>query len=135
MPSIVRSILVVLLGWLVGSAVMMALHFATTLIYPLPEGVSLWDMDALRAVAATMPAGAWLLASLEHAIGTLVGAWLAARLAGRSPLIQALIVGALFLLGGVVNLLQLKPPLWWIWPVDLGLYPVAALIGFILARR
>src|SRR5262245_39915449 len=135
MPSIVRSILVVLLGWLVGSAVMMALHFASMLIYPLPEGVSLWDREALLAAAAAMPAGAWLLVSLAHGIGTWVGAWLAARLASRAPLIHALIIGGIFSVGGIVNLLQMRPPLWWVWPADLAMYPVAALIGFILARR
>lgn len=137
MPLWLRGILVVVLGWIVGSMVMMALHFLSLLVYPLPEGTDWMNPESMKTAMAAMPTGAWLAASLAHMVGAFAGAWLAASLAGRAPLIHALIIGAIFLAGGIMNLSNLQPPesMQWIWVVDLAIVPVAAVFGGLLARK
>ena len=69
-----------------------------------------------------------------HAAGSLAGAWLAAKVAGRAPLVHGLIVGGVFLSCGIVNLLQIPHPAWF-GPADVAAYLPAAYLGARLAAN
>jgi len=49
---------------------------------------------------------------LAHAIGTLVGAYIAARIAATHKFKFALGIGAAFLIGGIINVINLPAPTW-----------------------
>ena len=132
MPPVLRSVLAVLAGLVVGSAVNMGLLWVNSLIFPLPAGVDGTDPAALSAALAKAPPTAWVLILLAHGGNALVGAWLAAKLAGRAPLVHGLTVGALVLCGGIANLRSIPAPLW-VAVVDLALYLPAAWLGAKLA--
>ena len=51
---------------------------------------------------------------LAHAVPSLVGGWLAARLAATRPMTFALVVGALHLLGGIAAAFMIPAPTWFI---------------------
>ena len=127
MHPLVRSFLAVLAGIVVGSIVNMALIFLNMLV-ALPPGIDRNDQAALSAAFADAPPSALILVLLAHSGGTLVGAWLAAKLAGRAPLTHGLIVGVWFLIGGIVSIFMIRSPAWFI-PVDLVLYLPAAWLG------
>ena len=73
---------------------------------------------------------------LAHALGTLVGALVAAGIAVNHKMKFALGVGAWFLLGGIMNIIMLPSPLWFT-IVDLaGAYiPMAYIAGKLIERR
>ena len=129
------NVLAVVVGIALGMVFMMALHMASTLVYPLPDGVDFMSTDAenqtkLNEWFASLPAGAFLLATLCHGLGCMSGAILATLISGRRSLVPAIIVGVFFMVGGIMNLSAIPHPAWF--PiVDLPVY----LLGAILAGR
>ena len=72
---------------------------------------------------------------LAHALGTLVGAYIAATIAVNHKMKFALVIGGWFLLGGIVNIFMLPSPIWFT-VVDLaGAYIPMAYIGGKLAIK
>ncbi|MBL8857602.1 MAG: hypothetical protein JNL28_03735 [Planctomycetes bacterium] len=130
---ILMVIVGIIIGVVVGSAVMMGIHFASLQVYPLPEGIDLFSSEPdmrkrLVEWMATLPIGAWLWAWLAHAVGCLAGAVVAMFIAGRRSMLPALVVGAWFTFGGVLNAIQMEAPVWFYfidWPIYLlGAYAV-----------
>jgi hypothetical protein len=82
-----------------------------------------------------MPDSAFVLVLLSHAMGPLGGGFVAAWIAGRAKVIHALVVGAFFLVGGVMNLMELpQHPLWFRFADPLMYLPVAYVAGMLAPR-
>jgi hypothetical protein len=128
-----RSILAVLMGVVVGGLLVAAVEFVSHLIYPPPPGLNHSDVDALKGAMATAPAGALLLVLLAWALSSLGGGWLAASVARRSHTLHALIVGAILMAMGILNMLVIPHPPWF-WLAALVLFLPAAYLGARLAR-
>jgi hypothetical protein len=62
----------------------------------------------------------FLFPFLAHALGTLVGALVAGLLAASQRLLLGLMIGALFMAGGIMMVIQLPSPLWFS-ALDIGL--------------
>jgi hypothetical protein len=110
-----RSVLAVLAGT-ITAGVLIAIVEATSsaIFYPLPPGMDLHDHEAMREHIHSLPIGAFLFVLADWAIGSFAGSWVAARLATRARPVHGLIVGAFFLLSGVLNMLMIPHP-WWMW--------------------
>jgi hypothetical protein len=144
--SLVRSVGAVIAGLVVGSAVNMAIiTFNTHVLYPLPQDVSMNDPEAFGDYIRKLPPPAFFVVFTAHFGQALVGGYTAARLGGATTsgsnstgtsssteglatmMILSQTVGALTLLGAVLNNLSLPVPLWtWI---EMPLFPVMAWIA------
>jgi uncharacterized membrane protein YqgA involved in biofilm formation len=134
MSSTLRNVLAVVAGVVVGGAVNMALISVSGSVIPLPEGVDPADMESLKANIDRFEPRHFLMPFLAHALGTLVGAFLAARLAASRRTALALGVGVFFLLGGVANAFLLPTPGWFLAADLLLAYLPMAWIGGRLGR-
>jgi hypothetical protein len=132
MPAILRSILAVIAGFIVGAVVNMALIQLNSLLFPELARIDWNDRAAVAEAMANAPPSAFLLILLAHSGHAFVGAWLAVKIAGRAPLVHGMIIGVLVLLGGIAALRMIPPPAWFA-PVDLVLYLPAAWLGTRLA--
>jgi hypothetical protein len=112
MNPILRNVLVVLLGLVVGSAVNMGIIMISGSIIPPPPGVDVSDTESLKASMHLFEPKNFLFPYLAHALGTLVGAFLVAKLAVSRHLQLAMIIGFLFLIGGVASVMMLPSPAW-----------------------
>lgn len=134
MHPLVRNILAVVAGLVVGSAVNLGLINLGMVIVPLPEGADTSDMAALRESMKSFTPMNFLFPFLSHALGTLAGAFLAAKLATSYKMIFAIGIGAWFLLGGIMMIVMCGGPLWFI-AADLILaYIPMGVIGGMLAK-
>lgn len=133
--SILRSVLAVVFGLLLGSAVNMGLILLGGSLIAPPAGADLSTMEGLKAALPLFEPRHFLFPFLAHALGTLAGAATASGLAGAHRGIAAGAVGTLFFAGGAANVLLLSGPLWFNL-VDLLLaYAPMAWLGYALARR
>ena len=82
------------------------------MVIPPPAGADLTTSDGLKAAMHLMEPKHFIFPFLAHALGTFVGAYLAARIAATRKMTMALIVGVLFLIGGIINVVMLPSPLW-----------------------
>ena len=112
MHPILRNILAVLAGIVTGSLVNMALVTVGPMVIPLPEGADATTMEGLAASIPLFEPIHFLFPFLGHALGTLVGAFLAAKLGATRKQTLAMIIGFWFLIGGIANIYMLGGPLW-----------------------
>lgn len=112
MRSAGRSVLAVLAGIVVAMIVMFIFEGISGHLFPLPPGIDLHDHQAMTQHMDELPVGAFFTVLAGWAVGSFVGAWVAARLAGRVRLMHGLVVGAFFLAATVTVMLTIPHPLW-----------------------
>lgn len=113
MNATLRNILAVIGGWLGGSIVNMGLIQLGHSFFPI-EGLDPKDMESLAAIMPTLEPKYFLFPFLGHALGTFAGAALAASIGINRKMILAMLVGGLFLLGGIMINYMVGGPLWFI---------------------
>lgn len=111
--KIIRNILAVIVGAFIGGSINMALIMSSDSIIPLPEGIIPGDMNSLAENIHRFEPINFIMPFLAHALGTLVGAFLAAKIAASNKIYFAMGIGALFLIGGVQMAMELNSPLWY----------------------
>lgn len=130
-----RNALALFAGLAAGSVVNMGLISMSGSVIPPPEGADVTTLEGLRASIHLFEPKHFLFPFLAHALGTLTGAYVAARLAASRPMAWALGIGVLFLAGGAANVAMLPSPMWFN-AVDLvGAYLPMAWIGGRLGHR
>jgi hypothetical protein len=135
MPKFLRTLLAVILGFVLGSLVNMALITISGQVIPPPAGADVSTMEGLKAALPLFEAKHFVFPFLAHALGALVGVLVACLLVPARSATPAYIVGGLFLLGGIANSFMLPAPVWFI-IVDLLLaYLPMAWLGQALAQR
>ncbi len=133
MPPILRNILAILAGLLVGSAINMAIVTVGPMVIPLPAGVDMSDMDTFAENLKLLKLANFIAPWLAHALGTLVGALIAAKVATSHKMKFALGIGVFFMLGGIWMVVMFGGPLWFAVLDLLGAYLPMAYLGGILS--
>ncbi|MDC3305791.1 hypothetical protein OAV36_02585 [Flavobacteriales bacterium] len=138
--DILRAISTTIIGVILGMMGMMAMHYLSMVFYPLPEGVTMEDAEALNKYMAIAPLGAMLLVIISHAMGSFIGAVLATLLSQISKWknstafkYQWLVIGLIFTYAGWMNLQELTHPDWF--KIDLLFYLPAAYLGYKLVAK
>ena len=129
MGKTIRAILAVLAGMAVGSAVNMGPILLSPYVIPPPPGVDVTDMDSLASSMHLFQFKHFIFPFLAHALGTLAGAYLAVMIASGYRLKISMLIGSLFLLGGISNAMMLPAPGWFIGVDLIGAYLPMAWIG------
>jgi len=134
MNPMIKNILAVGAGWIGGSLVNMGLVTIGHSVFPIP-GADPNDMEALAAIMPDLEPKYFLFPFLAHALGTLAGAYLAARIADNNKLKLALAVGLLFLIGGILVNYMLPGPMWFaVLDIALAYIPMAWIGGKLGSR-
>jgi hypothetical protein len=112
MNPIVKNILAVIAGIIVGSVVNMGIIMISGSIIPPPNGVDVTTTEGLKASLHLFQPQHFIMPFLAHALGTLSVAFLAAIIAENHKMIFALSIGVFFLIGGIANTFMLPSPVW-----------------------
>lgn len=126
MNPILKNVLAVvagvIVGWIINGGLIMLLGPMSV-----PEGVDPMDMESIKANMDKYQPVHFIVPFLAHALGTLAGAFTAAKL-GFSKKVVAMVIGAFFLLGGIAAVKMIPGPTWFA-VVDLALayFPMAFL--------
>lgn len=136
MNPIVKNIMALLAGCLVGSIVNMGIIMLSSSVIPPPEGADVTTMEGLKSSMHLFQPKHFIMPFLAHAFGTFVGAWVTALIAASYKLRVALAVGVFFLAGGISNVFMLPSPLWFIvLDLTVAYLPMAFLGGKIVTRK
>lgn len=135
MNSLLRNLLAPVAGFIAGSMVNMLLVNTGPMVVPLPAGADVSSLEGLRESMKLFRPANFLFPFLGHALGTLAGAFVAAKLAAAHKQKFALAVGVLFLLGGAAMIKLIGGPTWFnVTDLVLAYLPMAW-IGGRLAQR
>lgn len=112
MNPILRNVLAVIAGIIIGGVVNMGIIIISGSVIPLPQGVDNTTVEGLKASAHLMGPQHYIFPFIAHAGGTLVGAFGAAKIAVTQKTNLALLVGGFFLIGGIMMVMQVPSPMW-----------------------
>ena len=112
MNPYVRNTLAVIAGLVLGSIVNMLLVKLGPLMVPLPDGADVSTPEGLAQSMKLFEPIHFLFPFLAHAIGTLVGAFVAAKIAVSHQFKFAMLIAILFLAGGIMAVNMFGGPLW-----------------------
>ena len=134
MNPIARNILALIAGIVLGSLVNMGLISIGSALVPPPAGADLSTAEGMRAGMQMFTPAHFLFPFLAHALGTLAGAFVAARFASTHKMKFAIAIGVFFLIGGAMMVAMLDAPMWFnVSDLVLAYIPMA-ILGGLLAR-
>ena len=135
MNPIIKNILAVIAGAVIGGIVNIFLVNTGPVVIPPPPGADVTTMEGLKESMHLFEFKHFIFPFLAHALGTLVGATIAAMIAANRKKTYAIVIGVFFLAGGVTNVFMLPSPGWFI-AVDLLLaYIPMGLLGYKLYEK
>jgi hypothetical protein len=136
MNPIIKNILAVVAGIILGSAVNMGIIMISGSIIPPPDGADVTTMEGLKASMHLFQPKHFILPFLAHALGAFSGAFLAAIIAANHKMKFALGIGVFFLMGGIANTFMLPSPSWYTVLDLVGAYiPMGYFAGKLVMRR
>ena len=133
MNPIAKNILAAIVGFVVGSLVNIGLVNIGPSVVPLPEGADVSTMESLRDSMKLFAPVNFIFPFLAHALGTLTGAFIAAKIAVSHHMKFAIGIGVCFMIGGVAAASMLGGPVWFIVSDLLLAYIPMGFLGGILA--
>ena len=130
MNKIARNVLAVITGIILGSVVNMGIIMLQGSFIALPEGVDVTNTESLQSSMHLFDPKQFIFPFLAHAIGTLAGAYLSARIAASHKMKFALGMGIFFLIGGISMVFMIPSPIWFvILDLSLAYIPMGWLSG------
>ena len=114
MNPILKNIIAIVAGIVLGNIVNMAIILVSNTIIPMPEGVDNTTTEGLKNSIHLLQPKHFIFPFLAHALGTFAGAYIAVRIAAGNQLKIALAIGAFFLLGGIYMAIKIPDPKWFI---------------------
>lgn len=129
-----RNIAAVLAGLFGGGALNMEIVMISERVIPAPKGVDATTVEGLTKGMHLMEPKHFLMPFLAHALGTMLGAFIATLFASNHKLRVAMIIGVVFLVGGVLSVMMLPSPFWFT-IADLSIaYLPTAWLGYRFAK-
>jgi len=93
-------------------------------------------MERLRETMERFTRANYMFPFLGHALGTLVGAFVAAKLAAGRPMRCAIVIGVLFLAGGIAAMSMIGGPVWFnVCDLLFAYIPMGWLGGYLASRK
>lgn len=136
MNPIIKNIIAVICGGILGSAVNMGIIMVSDSIIQPPEGADVTTMEGLKESMHLFQPKHFILPFLAHALGTFTAALLAAIIAATHKMKFALGMGVFFLVGGIANTFMLPSPTWFTVLDLVGAYiPMSYLAGKLIVKN
>ena len=133
MKPVAKNIVAALAGVVAGSLVNTGLVNIGPAIIPLPAGADVSTMENLRDSMNLFTPVNFIFPFLAHALGTLTGAFIAAKFAASHSLKLAMGISVFFLIGGIAAASMLGGPVWFIATDLLLAYIPMGYLGAVLA--
>ena len=135
MRQVIRLVLAVVAGLVIGSVVNMSLIMVSGSVIAPPAGADVTTTEGLKASLHLFEPRHFIFPFLAHSLGTLVGAVVATLLTPGRTSGPAYGVGFAFLLGGIASVYMLPAPPWFSALDLVAAYLPAAWLGHRLVSR
>ncbi len=135
MNPIVKNVIAVIAGIAVGTIVNMGLIILGGNLIPLPEGIDTGDMESLAENIHLFTPKHFIAPYIAHALGTLTGAYTAARFGGSNYKWLGLGIGAWFFVMGTIMVFMMPITPVWFNALDLLTYLPMGWLGWKLSKQ
>lgn len=127
----VRRILAVIAGIVVGSIGIWLMERLGHSLYPFPAGMKLDDIEGFKAYVDNLPFMGKFIVILGYALGALLSGFVATKVANNNKPTAAMICGIIFLFFTIYNMVLLPTPAWF-WVLGIVVWGLV-LVGYKLA--
>ncbi|KIC62171.1 hypothetical protein [Chryseobacterium taiwanense] len=127
----VRRILAVIAGIIVGSIGIWLMERLGHSLYPFPAGMKLDDIEGFKAYVDNLPFMGKFIVILGYALGALLSGFVATKVANNNKPTAAMICGIIFLFFTIYNMVLLPTPAWF-WVLGIAVWGLV-LVGYKLA--
>ncbi len=128
MPPIVRSVFAIFLGMVSCFFLILTIEMLGAMAFPPPPGLDSTDPETAAAARKLIAPGMFALVLVAWAVGTFIGAGIAARVASRWKISHGMVIGTLFLLASISQM-QMFPHPTWVWVVGIAEFLPVAYLG------
>jgi hypothetical protein len=135
MKILIRNVLALILGFLLGSVVNMTIIMLGPILIPPPPGVDGTNLESLVATMHLFEPKHFVAPFVAHSMGTLVGALTAFLIALSYGRLFAYLIGFTFLIGGFSMVIMIPSPLWFSLLDLIVAYLPMAWLGIFIGRR
>ena len=129
-----KTILSIAAGIILGVIIISAVESLGHFIYPPPANLDLKNPEVIKLLMKNAPLGVLLFVILAWASGSLAGGLVSASIAIKSKSRNALIVGGVLTMFGLLNLLMIPHPVWF-WVLGLSVFLPCAYLGYIITQK
>lgn len=127
----VRRILAVIAGIIVGSIGIWLMERLGHSLYPFPADLKLDDIEGFKAYVDNLPFMGKFIVILGYALGALLSGFVATKVVGNNKPTAAMICGIIFLFFTLYNMVLLPTPAWF-WVLGIAVWGLV-LVGYKLA--
>jgi len=130
MKQFFRNIIALIFGIIIGSIVNIAVINNAGALVPPPDGINPNDIESIKENIHLYTPIHFFIPLLAHAMGTFIGALITSLIAVSSRIFLAIGVGCFFLIGGIMMVMILPAPIWFICLDLIVCYIPMALLGW-----
>ena len=130
----VRNVIGGIIGLVVAFLVVLGIQSINFILFPIPPEIDQQDMDQMSEYITQLPATAFVVVLLSHFFGAMAAAWVASMIADSHQKLLSLGLAFFLLVMGLINIIQLPQPTWFIF-ADLLTYFPGALAGYAIFNR
>jgi hypothetical protein len=128
-----KYVLPVVVGSMSGVVLIMLGEKGLHLMYPLPKGTDLYDVESVAKYIAGLPSAAFGLELIIYIIASFFAGILSSLLSKRASKRPPVVVGIVLTLAGLYNVINLPQPAWFS-VVSMLVYLPSAYLGFLIVR-
>lgn len=133
MNPILKNILGLVVGIIVGGLVNSGIIMLGSGLVPPPPGVDPNDLESIKSNMHLYEMKHFVVPYLAHILGSLFAAFVAVKICNNK--IISILAGAFFLLGGATMIYMIPETPTWFAVLDIVSYIPAAILGYLLGRR
>ncbi|WP_371372265.1 hypothetical protein [Thalassotalea aquiviva] len=133
--NIIRNVMAIIVGIIVGGFVNISIVSFGPSMIPAPAGVDVTNMKSIAQSIHLFEPKHFLFPFIGHAVGTFVGALCAFLIAASYPVYMAIVVGCVFLAGGITSAFMIPAPLWFVIVDIVFAYLPMALVAALLIKK
>ena len=125
-----KRILAVVVAILAAMAVIMGFETLSGVLFKTPN-----EPKSIAEMMANMPAAAYLWLLLGYVVSSFIGGLVATYISGRNQAQPSIIVGAVLLVGGIMNFIKIPYHPVWVMITGVLLFIPCAWLGYLLAKQ
>ena len=130
-----RKIIAIVIGVLIAVGIISLCEYITGKIFPFPPEIQYKDKETIRAFMENASVINYLMILFGYILGCFGGGFVASLINGKEHFQPAIIVGAILLVSGIMNIFQLPGQPSWFIITCLIIYIPSSFVGFIIAKR
>ena len=128
-----KYVLPVVVGSMSGMILITLGEYGLHLMYPLPKGTDLYDVDSVAKYIGGLPSAAFVTELIIYILASFFAGIISSLLSKRVSKRPPVVVGIVLTLAGLYNVLNLPQPTWFS-IVSMLVYLPSAYSGFLVVR-